>query len=276
MLKQRIITAFLLSLAIVTALVFLPFKAFCALLLLVWLIAGWEWADMAGFSSGLRYVYAALTCVVTASVVWQSGLLDQQADAAFIRYVVLTGGLWWLIALLLVVMYPRSAVIWGGKQGRALMGFLVLLPAAVALMYLLSLPQGKWYFVYMVFIVAAADIGAYFTGRAFGKRKLIPQVSPGKSWAGFWGGVASCMLLALITGWQFDIAGLSLVQLLLITVVAGLASVLGDLLESMVKRQRGIKDSSQLLPGHGGFMDRIDSVTAAAPVFVLLLLLVKA
>lgn len=275
MLKQRIITAMLLSLTIVLALVFLPFAAFAGLLLLVWMIAAWEWGDLAGLSSPLRYAYAAVTGVLLLALAGWCGAYQQLAPER-VRDVLGVGGLWWAMALLWVIGYPRSAALWGGRVLRALMGWLVLLPAAMALLYLLSLPGGKGYFVYMVFIVAAADIGAYFSGRAWGKAKLAPNVSPGKSWAGFWGGVASCLLLAVVAGSLFDLHGLTLWQLVPITMVAGLASVLGDLLESMVKRHRGLKDSSQLLPGHGGFMDRIDSVTAAAPVFVLLMLLVQA
>lgn len=276
MLKERVITALILGLVIVLSLAFLPFKAFAGLLLLMWAIAAWEWADMAGFSGFMRVVYAALVAGLTAAVADRSGLLAAAPQIEFVSHVLKVGAAFWLLALLLVVTYPKSAVYWGNKFTRALMGFLVLLPSAIALLYLLSLPQGKWYFVYMVFIVASADIGAYFTGRTFGKRKLIPEVSPGKSWAGFWGGMASCVVLALAVGFFTTIAGLSLVPLVIATLIAGLASVLGDLLESMAKRHRGIKDSSQLLPGHGGFMDRIDSVTAAAPVFVLAVLLLQA
>lgn len=105
---------------------------------------------------------------------------------------------------------------------------------------------------------------------------MIPQVSPGKSWAGLFGGMASCLLLALIATYVFGLLAPVSPMFIIATVCAGLVSVLGDLLESMIKRHRGIKDSSQLLPGHGGFMDRIDSVTAAAPVFVLFLLATSA
>jgi phosphatidate cytidylyltransferase len=99
------------------------------------------------------------------------------------------------------------------------------------------------------------------------------MVSPGKSWAGFFGGAAAVAVFAVIVGLFLNVLGLTYLQLVLVTVVTGISSVLGDLLESMIKRERGLKDSSQLLPGHGGVMDRIDSLTAAAPVFVLLAVL---
>ena len=118
-----------------------------------------------------------------------------------------------------------------------------------------------------------ADIGAYFAGRAFGKAKLAPRVSPGKSWAGVWGGLAAVALLAIVASLLAN-AGVAEAMLLVVaSLVTGFVSVLGDLLESMLKRFRGIKDSSQLLPGHGGIMDRIDSLTAAIPVFALMITL---
>lgn len=275
MLKQRIITALVLSALIVASLVFLPYYGFAALLVLVWAIAAWEWGDLSGFTALMRYVYAASSSVLLVLLIRYCGLPDSVAPTKLLL-LLQAAAAFWLLALVLVVSYPASAVLWGSKAVRALMGYCVLLPAALALLYVLTLANGKWYFVYTVLIVASADIGAYFTGKAWGKRKLIPQVSPGKSWAGFWGGAASCALLAVIVAWQFSPAGLTIALWVLATAIAGLVSVLGDLFESMLKRHRGIKDSSQLLPGHGGFLDRIDSVTAAAPVFVLLLLLLKA
>jgi phosphatidate cytidylyltransferase len=127
--------------------------------------------------------------------------------------------------------------------------------------------------LYVVAVVCSADIGAYFAGRAWGHRKLAPAVSPGKSWAGFWGGLACALLLGVIAAWQQWFPMYAPWQCVMATGAASLASVLGDLLESMVKRHRGVKDSGRLLPGHGGVLDRLDSLTAAAPVFALFWLL---
>lgn len=275
MLKQRIITALVLSAVIICSLAFLPYHGFAALLLAAWAIAAWEWADLSGLSAIMRYVYAASSTALLLLLLVYCGIPDS-IDTAKLLLLMQAAAAFWLLALVMVVSFPASVVVWGSKTVRAFMGYCVLLPSATALLYVLTLDNGKWYFVYTVLIVASADIGAYFTGRAWGKRKLIPKVSPGKSWAGFWGGAVSCAALAAIVAWQFSPVGFSIGLWILATAVAGLVSVLGDLFESMLKRHRGIKDSSQLLPGHGGFMDRIDSVTAAAPVFVLLLLLLKA
>jgi phosphatidate cytidylyltransferase len=130
---------------------------------------------------------------------------------------------------------------------------------------------GNWLILSVMVLVWAADIGAYFSGRAFGKRKLAPQVSPGKSWEGVYGGLAVSLAITLVVGinrgWGFGQLLLGLLGAALVV----MSSVIGDLTESMFKRRAGIKDSSNLLPGHGGVLDRIDSLTAAIPVFAVLL-----
>jgi phosphatidate cytidylyltransferase len=169
-------------------------------------------------------------------------------------------GVWWLIALLWVMFMP--AVINPGSA--ALAGVLVLLPAWLALVRLHQMnPQ---LLLFVLLLVVAADVGAYFAGRSFGKHKLAPRVSPGKTWEGVLGGFAGAMLLASIGCVWLHLAPLPFVALCAVVFVA---SILGDLTESMFKRHAGLKDSGTLLPGHGGVMDRIDSVTAAAPIFLL-------
>jgi len=128
-----------------------------------------------------------------------------------------------------------------------------------------------------MFIVWGADVGAYFAGRTFGKHKLAPNVSPGKTWEGVYGGIVTTTLVAFIAGLMLqdtihmDLTIKQWILLFAATFVVTAVSVVGDLVESMMKRHRGIKDSSNLLPGHGGVMDRIDSMTAALPVFALAL-----
>ena len=270
MLKQRIITAVLIVLVIFAALAYLSMAALSGVFALAFLLASWEWANLSGFVSRIgRSLYIASCGLVMAFVAWQSGLLAEH-NVLVLRDIFVAACLWWAIALLWVKSYPTSAGLWGSKVARSVMGLLVLVPAWLALSYLRYLPEGIYLILVVIGLVVAADVGAYFTGRAFGKAKLAPAVSPGKSWAGFWGGLASCVSLMAIL-WQVWPGGMpiGLVAALCLALMTGLASVLGDLLESMVKRQRGIKDSGNLLPGHGGIMDRIDSITAAAPVFAL-------
>jgi phosphatidate cytidylyltransferase len=125
-------------------------------------------------------------------------------------------------------------------------------------------------------VVATADIGAYFTGRRFGRHKLAVRVSPAKTWEGFWGGVVACALLAVALWYLLpdDSGHVGLVSVIVVVVITGLASVIGDLTVSMVKRESGVKNSGSLLPGHGGVLDRLDSLCGAAPAFALGLLLV--
>jgi phosphatidate cytidylyltransferase len=161
---------------------------------------------------------------------------------------------------------------------KVLFGLLVLIPAYVALLYLRRHDAHVLLIALLVAIIWAADVGAYFVGRRFGSSKLAPEVSPGKSWAGLIGGVGVALVIGLTAAFIGE-PGDSLFSvatwgwLIVIVAVTVLFSVLGDLFESLMKREHGVKDSSTLLPGHGGVMDRIDSLTAATPVFALLVYL---
>jgi phosphatidate cytidylyltransferase len=270
MLKQRIITAVVIVLGLSAALAYLSAPLMAVFFGVAVLMAAWEWADMCSITKPIgRAAYVLLCLLLMIAVYWRTGLFGEH-NAEATREIFLVAGLWWAIALLWVKSYPQSAGLWGSKPMRGLIGILVLVPAWLSLSYLRSLDNGVWMILMVVSIVVAADVGAYFSGRRFGKAKLAVAVSPGKSWAGFWGGLfCSVSLMALL--WTFWPGGMpvALLPMLCLGLITALASVLGDLLESMVKRHRGIKDSGHLLPGHGGIMDRIDSITAAAPVFSL-------
>ena len=187
---------------------------------------------------------------------------------------------WWIVALLLVLSYPASAAFWRhSKVLRLIFGILTIVPffwgmlALRAWHYADNHYSGALWLLYVMILVWGADSGAYMFGKMFGKHKLAPKVSPGKTWQGFFGG----LLTAAVISWAYGVwAHLDVTPtvLLVCSVVAALASVLGDLTESMFKREAGIKDSGHLIPGHGGILDRIDSLTAAVPVFACLLLLV--
>ena len=187
---------------------------------------------------------------------------------------------WGIVALLLVLSYPASAAFWRhSKVLRLIFGILTIVPffwgmlALRAWHYTDNHYSGALWLLYVMILVWGADSGAYMFGKMFGKHKLAPKVSPGKTWQGFFGG----LLTAAVISWAYGVwAHLDVTPtvLLVCSVVAALASVLGDLTESMFKREAGIKDSGHLIPGHGGILDRIDSLTAAVPVFACLLLLV--
>lgn len=264
MLKQRIITALWLLPLALFGFFGLQGHAFTAFVGLVMTLGGWEWARMAGLDGQpARIGYALVVLVVFL-------LLGATVPAKPVLLVALA---WWLLATLMVFAYPRSANWWGGVLGKLLMGLLILLPAGVALVWLKGREQASLLILTVMLMVWAADIGAYFVGRALGKRKLAPAVSPGKSWAGLYGGLAVSVLVALGCALTLGLSAGQLVWFLPAAAMIVLFSVIGDLTESMFKRSAGIKDSSNLLPGHGGVLDRIDSLTAALPLFALLFLL---
>lgn len=175
------------------------------------------------------------------------------------------------VATYLVLTYPRSSAHWSSAACKLVIGLLILLPAWQGLVQIKQEPLGNWLIMAVMVLVWGADIGAYFSGRAFGKRKLAPQVSPGKSWEGVYGGLALSLVITAIVGFVRDWSFAQMLMGLIGAAVIVFISVVGDLTESMFKRQSGIKDSSNLLPGHGGVLDRIDSLTAAIPVFAVLL-----
>lgn len=266
MLKKRVITAIALAVVFLGALFKLPAPLFSAFIATIVLIAAWEWANLTGLSKiWQRASYVGLVGAILALAAYSTHNFDEHAHNIS-KTILMIGCLWWAVALLWVQSYPGSALLWGSRWFKAIMGMAVLVPTWLAFSFLRAQPSGAWLILIVVLIVVCADTGAYFSGRALGRHKLAPAVSPGKSWEGFWGGMFSCVLLAIAVAAFTDV---SVLMSLGIIVPAGLASVLGDLLESMVKRQRGIKDSSRLLPGHGGVLDRVDSLTAAAPVFAL-------
>lgn len=260
MLKQRIITAAWLAPLVLFGLFGLEGQYYALFTALIVLLATWEWSNLAGIKSSLGRAASVAGMMVLMLLLWRFG-----GESA--TWLLWLSALGWLVNLYWVMHYPQKAHQWQSSSRRLIMGFWVLLPCWAGF-NVLGETSGAW-LLYVLLLVWMADIGAYFAGRTWGRRKLAPHVSPGKSWEGVAGGLVATLMLALVFGFwqQLGVGGSSV--LLLITVVVTLASVLGDLLESMLKRYRQIKDSSQLLPGHGGILDRIDSLTAAVPLFAL-------
>jgi len=218
--------------------------------------------------SGLKSVVLQVVWLVVSAAVFV--LLWTVRTTIVAPAVVSLGVIWWLIACFWLRYFAYGAA--PTQENRALKllaGSLVVFPAWVAAITIhASLPHGHGFTLLALVIVWAADIGAYFSGRTFGKRKLAPQISPGKTWAGAYGALAAGILVAeLGSWWLLDVRDGQLVGLALLAAVTVSASIVGDLVESLMKRHAQVKDSGTMIPGHGGMMDRLDSVFAALPVF---------
>ena len=263
MLKQRIITALWLVPLALIGFFYLQGVSYAMFIGAVIALGAWEWAALAGIKHQLgRVSYALVTCLALLLLYTQPMLAEP---------LMLMAMGWWLLAIVMVISYPASVKLWGGLLGKLLIGWLILLPAWQGLLILKQWPQANTLILMLMVLIWSADIGAYFTGKTFGKRKLAPRVSPGKSWEGAIGGAVISLLVASLFAQYLSHLSLSALQVLLMMLPVVVLSIIGDLTESMFKRQSGIKDSSNLLPGHGGILDRIDSLTAAVPVFVVIM-----
>lgn len=250
---------------------FLPLHLFALFIGLIVVLGGWEWANFAGWSSIKdRTIYVSALILLMLAVYFGKDKYSQLIDT--VLWIAL---IWWVISLFIVSRYPDLPDYLFNEKTQLVIGVLVLLPMWTGLYQLKLNPNSTLWIVYLMFVVWGADVGAYFIGRAFGRRKLAPNVSPGKSWEGVFGGMLAVFLVATVAGLYLsgseNFKILNWVVLFTVSVVVLAVSILGDLVESMFKRNRGIKDSSNILPGHGGVMDRADSLTAAVPVFALLL-----
>jgi phosphatidate cytidylyltransferase len=259
MLKQRIITALILLAGLSLALIYVPANAMWIVFAGMVALAGWEWGGLLGLGSNQRYAMGA--AVIALCVLVKSMSIDVRP------YLVYVSVLFWLG---LIPLWLRSQWRVGGGFVGVFIGLLLLLSIWGAFDVLYQ--QGPWRLLAVMALVWVADVAAYFTGRAFGKHKLAPSISPGKTWEGVAGAVVGVqlyglLLLPAVSGWQWPLSVLAAALALLILTAV---SVMGDLFESMLKRQAGIKDSSALLPGHGGVLDRIDSLIATVPLAALL------
>ncbi len=279
MLKQRVITAVILLLVLIPAIFASSPLPFMALMLLAIGAAAWEWARLNNLTGVAAYAVAAVCLAVVGVLWWQGG-----AQASLPTLWLVAGGSWVLVAAYLLKVgvsgwphIPRAL--------RLVVGVLALWLAWLAI------AQAKWlgvnFLLSVLALVWVADVGAYFAGRAFGLRftkgKLAPAISPGKSWEGVWGGAVGVLLMAVLWCWadqHFGANSLSLYSRLWtfspwLMVVACVflsgMSVAGDLVESLVKRAAGMKDSSNLLPGHGGVLDRIDALLPTLPLAMMLI-----
>lgn len=256
-LKTRIITGTLLVSVLLVVLFWMPPSATLIVLGALVLIGAWEWSAFLRISNvGLRALYVALIGVLL-YLSWQL-----TAPVARLHAVLAVTVAWWIVALVWVALAPRRVASWSA----AIAGALALVPAWLALSRLrLDYIRGAEWVLFVFLLVWMADIGGYVFGRRYGRLRLAPNVSPGKTWEGALGGVALSTLVAVAGSAWFN---MPLARFLPLCFAVVAFSIVGDLTESLLKRFAGVKDSGTLFPGHGGVMDRIDSVTAAAPILL--------
>lgn len=271
MLKQRICTAAILIPCVILAIFFLPTVVLAAIFGAIVLLGAWEWAKLFKWDSpGLRLSFVAITFLVLFAEFYIS------RSALGLQAVLWTAPVWWLIAGGWIYRYNQSKVTAANqllplsqRLKGLLIGLLVLTPPWLTLVTLHGSDiYGPRYVLFLLLLIWLADTAAYVFGRSFGRRKLAPQVSPGKTWEGVFGALLSTGIFAVSGASLLNVPDDSRLIFVFICLVSVIFSIIGDLFESMIKRRAGVKDSGELLPGHGGVLDRIDSVTAAAPLFL--------
>jgi phosphatidate cytidylyltransferase len=267
MLRTRIITAVILLLMFILIFFTLDKNQFAWAMLVISLIAAWEWGNLSFRKNFLASGFFALCCTVFMLWVWQT------QTHLMLPIVVIASGIWLVMPLLIKHWAGMTSAV----NSASVVGFMVIVPCFFAIVLLRNLAETGstlFYLWAMLFVVWAADVGAYFSGKRFGKTPLAPRISPNKTWEGFFGGLGLTLIISLIFWFLHNgESPLPLLSWLGVCVATAIYSVYGDLLESLFKRMAGVKDSGSILPGHGGVLDRLDGVLAGAPVFVSLLYL---
>ena len=264
---RRLITAVVAIPIAVAAVLALPSPGFGLVLALVAVGASIEWARIATPRRTTGYGFA-LIVAVSMLLLWIAGT----QWPGWFRIICAVSIAWWCVALVWVIRFEHGhdVEVLDGVFANGVVGWTVIVPTWAGLVYVhASGEDGPARVLFILLVVWAADTGAYFAGRKFGLRKLAANTSPGKSVEGAAGGMAVVGMLAIVTGLWLQFPVERIVMLTLLCVAVGALSVLGDLMESLIKRRSGVKDSGKLLPGHGGILDRIDSLTAAAPAFAI-------
>ena len=279
MLRQRVVTALVLVVALLSAIFLLPQSGWLLFAGVLVVIAIAEWSGLIGLHGTARAIYCAATTVLFLGAALAGGLAGSSTTASRLVLLILfgSGAAFWLTVapLWLSGKWPLRA----GGVG-VVVGWLVVVPAGLALVQLRAVDP--MLLLAAMAVVWVADIAAYFVGRAIGRRKLAPGISPGKSWEGAFGAVAFVVVYGFVVAYAWPQLGLPnpsglsgilgfAAGLVLLTVV----SIVGDLFESLAKRQAGVKDSGNIFPGHGGILDRIDSLTSTLPLVALTLMLTK-
>ena len=262
MLYLRILTAIPLAALVVWIIIFQPSSVFFYFVLIIVLIAAYEWAKLSGVQTTLLQTVFAILMVITV-------LLIQQFAQNYHLWIIHAAVLWWFgVTFYLKKAKPKAAS--SNLNANKLLAAFIILPAAtLAMRDIHALNQGAYWLFFAISLVWMADNGAYFAGKRFGKHKLAPNISPGKTKEGLVGAIIATSLYTLLACYYFELNAERSALLMLLSIILTIISVSGDLYFSFLKREAGVKDSGNLLPGHGGILDRIDSILAAMPVFIV-------
>jgi phosphatidate cytidylyltransferase len=262
-LKARIVTGTLLALSIVGGVIYLPLALIALVLGSFLVVAAWEWAALSGWQSASARI--SYTCLVAAFAI---AVWHWNDAPGFFFYASAVAVFWWSLSAVFVIFAQQQKL---GTRIRLAnnpaIGVLVLSCAWSSVVWLLC--HDRTMLLGLFSIVWLADAAAFFVGRRWGRRRLASNLSPGKSWEGAAGGLAFAAFGTLIFATTIELSGAASMAFLAVAIIAVCASIVGDLFESILKRNTGLKDSGQILPGHGGVLDRIDGFVAAAPIFVV-------
>lgn len=248
---------------------------------IICMISAKEWNKLSGLSSYKQHVCIMILYSLLLLLIGSTVFIYQSISEIFIiRCILLISLIWWTVTLFLIIYYPYSAIFWkNSNKLKLIFGMLAIIPFFCGM---LSLRQhhytednfiGSLWIFYVILLVWSIDSGAYIFGYILGRHKLIPNVSPNKTWEGLIGGLFISMLFAYLFN-KYVSLNIKYFTLIICSLITMLSSILGDLTESMLKREAGMKDSGNLIPGHGGILDRIDSLIAAIPIFSCLILLI--
>lgn len=266
----RIITAICLIPIVIGAILYLPFSFFAVLVAAITLLTAWEMANLFWQNK----LFLCLTFVTVVALLTYALIWGNSSTPRIKLLVLFLGELWWIIVPCFLASFKNNKYYFTNSYLKFLIGLLMLLPFLVGTI-ILRFTFGPAYILSVLTIVWAADIGAYFSGKFWGKHLLAEKISPKKTMEGVIGGMGASLIVAVIAGFMLHLHGQNFFFWLLLTLVVVLWSIIGDLLESMLKRVAAVKDSGNLLPGHGGIYDRIDSLIAAIPLFTLGLMMLR-
>jgi len=279
LLLSRVITAlFLLPLAI-SGILFLPTNYFALIVAVIFIIGAHEWTKIALISPIYNLIFI-ISFTLLMLLLWTTSI----AISSQLHWIIFFAVVFWLVSIYFIINFPRHKTLWSNNLIlKFLVGYMVLLPSWYALVLLKDLDKvyffntqvtGSELVLIMMVMIWVADTGAYFSGKKWGKTKLIPNVSPGKTRQGAYGAILSNCLISVVFVFSISQDILSSIYMAAFAAIIVMISIVGDLFESMYKRNSNIKDSGKILPGHGGVLDRIDSLTSVAPIFYTLAIVI--